>query len=82
MSENQGPTCATCLHCYRDSFQWECRINPPERLSDGSSGFPPVNENRWCSKHPDRVVAISLAMAQYANRVQADRSNIVVPKVR
>lgn len=61
MENDPGPVCANCPHYEAGPTEFpsgKCHHNPP--VID--KGWPTVHPADWCSRHPDRVLALQIGM--------------------
>ena len=88
MSDEHGvPTCATCLHAYHDpGHDSQCRAEAPRYVPGvDNAAWPRVHPNDWCSKHPDRVIGIQMAMQRVIQENMSkagEKPTIVMPRKR
>lgn len=60
--EDNGPFCYNCPHFAKnpvlETATGKCHHNPPQP----DKGWASVDPSDWCSRHPDRVLALQIGM--------------------
>jgi hypothetical protein len=81
MSDEYQPTCSDCPHYLGGQMTFgECRVNPPTK-----DNWPAVSPHDWCSRHPQRLVALNVHIAintkRHMERMAREESGgVVIPR--